>query len=145
MRQEWLPIGEDLPIRVFYPLKYSSELNPRTYALAENNFIKMKNDITVLSLPLFAWNISHLFLDVVKDSIEINIIAAPESEREHLEWSIDFLDYPYIEDNYVALLLSDDQSKNSRKSPVTIPVPAVADWLAVGETVKRISSFFFSR
>lgn len=107
LKQEWLPFKGDIPVRVFYPLKYSDTLNPASYPLATSNYIKLKNEIRVLSLPLFAWNVSQLFLDVVRDNIELSIIAAPESERDRLEWSIDFLDYAFLEDNYVALLLSE--------------------------------------
>lgn len=107
LREELTPISSDLPIRVFYPIKNSSTINPDTYPIKPHDFVKLKNDLTVLELPLFALYASHLFIDIVKDNIELNIVAAPTSEREALEWSIDFVDPHHLENLYVAYLLSD--------------------------------------
>ncbi|MBA2369239.1 MAG: hypothetical protein H0V82_09485 [Candidatus Protochlamydia sp.] len=107
LRQQLIPIQNDLPLHVYYPLKNSEHLNPDTYALELNSFIQQKNHIPILKLPLFASNVSRLFLEVVKDNIEIQIVAAPKTEREKLEWGIGFVDKDHLEDIYVAFLLSD--------------------------------------
>lgn len=110
LREEPHPIQGDVPVRVFYPLKYSSTLNPKTYPLETNAFVDFKNDLSVLTIPLFAHNVSKLFLNVVKDNLELDIVAAPKTEREKLEWSIGFIDYPHLEDTYVAFLISNTKN-----------------------------------
>ncbi len=50
---------------------------------------------------------SKLFLDIIKNNIEIDIIAAPTTEREFLEWSINFVDERHLEDTYVGYIISD--------------------------------------
>lgn len=106
LKESLIPIKEDIPIQIFYPLKYSSSVNPENYRLAPNDFIQFKNHIPILKFPLFAKYASKLFVDVVKDNLEIQIVAAPKFEREKLEWNIGFIDAPQLEDTYVAFLLS---------------------------------------
>lgn len=106
LKKEFLPIKGELPIRVFYPLKYGASLNPNNTPLKANAFVKYDHGIPVLKVPLSASGISKLFLDIVNDSLEIDIVAAPRSEREFLEWAIGFVDEKHLEDTYVGFMLS---------------------------------------
>lgn len=119
LRKQLLPIKNELPIHVFYPLKNSETINPNTFPLATSAFIQLKNDLPLLTLPLYSNNVSKLFLEVVKENIELDIVAAPPNEREKLEWGVSFIDDAHLEDTYVGYLLSDArtseelQGKNS--------------------------------
>lgn len=105
-RQDLLQIGFSIPVTVFFPPKFSNTLNPETYTLATNNFIAKKNGIKLFNAPLYAQGVSRLFLETVKDMIQMVIIASPKSERETLLWSAQFM-YPHeLEDNYVAKVMS---------------------------------------
>lgn len=106
LRNELIPAKGDIPLGVFYPIKYSASINPVTHKLAEGPFVKSENHIPVLKIPLFAKNVSKLFMDVVKDHLQITVVAAPKQDRETLEWAIDLVNYPHLEDTYVAFLLS---------------------------------------
>lgn len=106
LRQQLLPIKAELPIHVFYPLKYSSTINPETYPLAPSPFIQSKNHLYTINLPLFASHVSKLFLEVVKDHIQLDIMTAPPTEREILEWGVSFIDRSHLEDTFTAFLLS---------------------------------------
>ncbi len=113
LRQQMLPVKTEVPIHVFYPLKYSSTINPNTYALNPSNFVQFKNHIPILTLPLFAANVSKLFLEIVKDNLELDIVTAPTTEREKLEWGVNFIDENHLEDTYVAFLLSNSKAFDS--------------------------------
>lgn len=115
LRKEYIPLKEELPVNVFYPLKFSDKINPKTHALAPNNFIQLKNHIPILKLPLYAYNVSKLFVDIVKDHLQIDIVAAPKSERKILEWGVDFIDYSHLEDTYLAFSLSDIKTQQGSK------------------------------
>lgn len=105
-RQDLLPIGGPLPVTVFFPSKFSNTLNPETYQLATNDFIAKKNGIKMISTPLYAQGVSRLFLETVKDMIQIVVIATPKTERETLLWNAQFM-YPHeLEDRYVAKVMS---------------------------------------
>lgn len=106
LRQQLIPLKNDLPLHVFYPLKYIDSINPKTHALASSSFIQFKNDIPILNLSLLVNHVSKLFLEVVRDNIELEIVAAPRTEREKLEWNVGFIDDTHLEDTYVAFLLS---------------------------------------
>ena len=110
-RQNLLPIGFSIPVTVFFPPKFSNTLNPETYSLATNHFIGKKNGIKLFNVPLYAQGVSRLFLETVKDMIQMVIIAAPKSERETLLWSTQFM-YPHdLEDRYVAKVMSESNDE----------------------------------
>jgi len=113
LRQQMLPIKNQLPLHVYYPLKYSATINPDTFGLAPSPFVQFKNHIPLLTVPLYATNVSKLFLEIVRDNIEIEIVAAPPSEREYLEWDVDFIDNTHLEDTYVAFLISNSKTHDS--------------------------------
>lgn len=106
LRKRFLPIEKDVPIRVYYPLANIDAINPIDYPLLENNFIKKIKDTFVLSYPLFAQNVSSLFLDIVRSNLEIVIIAQYAKENESLEWSVNIIDSQRLENKFVAQLLS---------------------------------------
>jgi hypothetical protein len=106
-RQDLLPIGFSIPVTVFFPPNHSNTLNPETYKLATNDFIAKKNGIKVFNAPLYAQGVSRLFLETVKDMVQMVIIASPKSERETLLWNAQFM-YPHeLEDRYVAKVISE--------------------------------------
>ncbi len=122
LRSQLLPIKNDIPLSVFYPLKYSATINPETFHLAPSSFVKFKNDLPIITVPLYVSHVSKLFLEIVKDNMEIDIVAAPPTEREYLEWDVNFIDETHLEDTYVAFVLSNsrlsqhsNQTKNSEK------------------------------
>lgn len=113
LRKQFIPIKDELSLHVFYPRKYSNKINPDTFPLAPSPFIHFKYELPSLAVPLYASNVSKLFLEIVKDNLELSIVAAPPSERERLEWSINFIDNTHLEDTYVAYLLSHNKIADS--------------------------------
>jgi hypothetical protein len=106
-REDLLPIGTAIPVTVFFPPKHSNTLNPETYTLATGDFIAKKNGIKMIQTPLYAQGVSRLFLDLVKDMIQVVIVAAPKSERDTLIWNAQFM-YPHeLEDRYVTKVMSE--------------------------------------
>jgi len=116
-RQDLLPIGFSVPASVFFPPKYSGTLNPDTYSLATNDFIVKKNGIKLINVPLYAQGVSRLFLETVKDMMQMVVIACPKSEKENLLWNIQFM-YPHeLEDRYVAKVMSEYNDEVSDVQP----------------------------
>lgn len=106
LRKRFLPIKKETAIRVFYPLGSLDVINPLSYPLIENDAIKKFNDIYSLFYPLYAQNVSSLFLDVVRDNLEIAILAQAGKDGEHLDWSLNVVDAQQLEDRYVSYLIS---------------------------------------
>ena len=116
-RQELIPLEGLIPISVFFPPKFSGTLNPETYSLATNDFIIKKNGVKMLSCPLYASGVSQLFTEIVKDMIQVVVIANPKSERDTLLWNAQFI-YPHeLEDRYVARIMSDADDTDEQVQP----------------------------
>lgn len=116
LRLEEIPLKNSLPIEVFYPLKFSDKINPKTFKVAPNKFVQYENEIPLLKVPLFANNVSKLFLEVVKENLQISLVAAPKTIRESLEWDVDLVNYDHLEDTYVAFQLSTPKAQTSSKT-----------------------------
>lgn len=116
-KQELLPLNTALPVTLFFPQKYSATLNPDTYTLAGNECITKKNGLKILALPLYAKGVSRLFLETVKDRLQLVISIAPESERTQLLWSIQFVHPNELEDRYVAKVMSEQTHETSALQP----------------------------
>lgn len=116
LRNEYLPLKNDIPVHIFYPIKYTDKVNPKSHPLASNGYVEINNYVPVLQIPLFIRNVSKLFLEIIKNNIELNIVAAPKEERKKLEWQIGFTDSSHLEDTYVAYLLNHVKTSGSAAS-----------------------------
>lgn len=65
----------------------------------------------MISAPLSAQGVSRRFLDLVKDRIQLVIVAAPKSEREHLLWNVQLIYPSELEDRFVAKMISESGSE----------------------------------
>lgn len=119
LRKELIPLEKEIPIRVFYPLDDLDKVNPMTFSLGKNDDIHLKEDIYIFTKHLFAAEVSHLFLDVVHNSIEIVIVASPKNKRKVLAWSLQFIQPRDLEDTYVAFSIAN--SSTSKPAQGNIP------------------------
>lgn len=119
LRKEYQPIGKEIPIQVFYPLKTLATLNPSTLAVEISDLIHERNQITTLNMPLYLYGVSRLFVDIIKENILITLIAAPKKERDILQWSAQVVDPRSLEDTYVAFLISN--TSVGKSSQLNIP------------------------
>lgn len=115
LRKGSLPVEKALPIRVFYPLNTIDTINEHTFPLATNDVVQEKNGINIFTYPVQVKDVSRLFLDVISDNLEIDIVAAPKSEREVLQWSLEVIDPRELEDTYVAYLQVNGHGHTSKR------------------------------
>ncbi len=106
-----LPIEKEIPIRVYYPSLLQSQINPKTSPLLTNELIVEKNGVMTLNTPLFARHVGKFFLNLVRDHLEIALIASPKGEP--LKWSLQILNPNLLEDQYVAYWMSNKTEKSS--------------------------------
>ncbi len=110
LKEELLPIDRLLPIRVFFPPKYVDTLNPNAYSLSTNGKIVEKNGLFFFNQPLEVIHVSRLFLDIVRDNMEITIEAAPKTEREFLQWTLDVVNAHDLENIFVAFMITNSRA-----------------------------------
>lgn len=120
LRKSYIPINKEISVRVFYPIKYSATINPQTFPLTISPPLQEKNELTYLSLPLYVKDVSHLFLEIISDYLEIAVVAAPKSERERLTWSLEIIDPHELEDIYVAYLIAEAKGTNGKKRELVL-------------------------
>jgi hypothetical protein len=106
LRKQVLPVESKIPLAVFYPLQTSDSINPNTVQLSAGKYVEMRDGIPVFTIPLYVKDVSRLFLSIVRDSLVLNITAAPQKERQILEWSLGVINAKELEDTYVAFLIT---------------------------------------
>ena len=116
VRSDLHPIAKAIPINLFFPPEHSLTLNPETYSLALGGLVQHFHGIHLLRKSLYAKGVSQLFVEMVQDMLEISILLSPKTEKKHLDWSVQFLNPRILEDKYVSILMSDDNSTNTDPS-----------------------------
>ncbi len=107
IKEDALPINTKIPIQLFYSLSASNKYNPKTISLQTNNFIKLNNNIPVVSVPLYSKGVSKIFLDVVKDMMEIIISIDPSNNKFH--WNVQAILPMELEEKYLAKFLQEEK------------------------------------
>ena len=119
LKQELIPLGSELPITIFFPLKYSPTINPQTYSLATNEVVQKKNGLKRLTIPLYVQDVNRLFLDVVRDNLLLTIVAAPRNMQKTLHWVIEFIDENALENAFVKTTLKHIEEKYAEEESFT--------------------------
>lgn len=114
IRSELIPIGNAIPISIFYPPRLLESPSMLNYKFNPSSILNIKNQTPLINLPLYAKGVSDLFVQVVKDNIEIVLTFPQKFDSKFLDWSVAFVNPKVLEDHYVSLILSDindDESK----------------------------------
>lgn len=125
LRMQFIPIERLLPIRVYYPLYTLETLNQQTAPLATEGPIKKEFGVSVFTPPTLAYRVSRLFLDIVRDHMELTIVASLDPGKNGFPWSIEFNNSEELEKKYIAYLtgrhkLENSQSGSTYKKRVSI-------------------------
>lgn len=103
LRQEFLPVGSEVSVNIFYPSNNLNAINPNNAMLAAGNQLNNKDNLIVFGRPLYVKNVSRLFLNVIRNYLEITIVAAPRSENDTtLPWGLEVITSKDLEDIYVS-------------------------------------------
>ncbi|MDF2578097.1 MAG: hypothetical protein K0S74_1581 [Chlamydiales bacterium] len=101
LRKHLLKLDQEVPLHLFFPLNSSTQLNPDNYSLTVGEGISSKKGIYIVSIPLYGAHVSRLFLDIVRDYLEIAVIVDPANELGHQKWSIEFVNPTELEQRYI--------------------------------------------
>jgi hypothetical protein len=107
IRSELIPIGNAIPVGLFYPPRLLESPSLLNYKFAPSPLLMMKNHSPLLTFPLYAKGVSDLFVQIVKDNIEIVLTFPQKIDSKYLEWSVLFINPKMLEDHYVSLVMSD--------------------------------------
>lgn len=114
VRYNLIPLDSPIVVSLFYPPEHIQTVNPKSLQIKPNELITEKKGIFILKTPLYAKGTDRLFIDIVKDWIQIIIIAEPTSSGQSLHWNLQFVGSSDLENEYISTLISDTSDENIR-------------------------------
>ena len=81
LRYELLKLDTHLPVTLFFPPNKTNSISPSKITLVPNQTVENRNGIKVVTDPLFVKGVSALFLDLVKDMLEIVVVVTQNEDR----------------------------------------------------------------
>ncbi len=107
VRCSLLSLEAPIPVELYFPPDFAPKYNPDIIKLAHDGLIQNRNGVNLINPPLFANGADRLFLETVQNMMQIVIIVNPTSDKETLEWSLQFINPRQLENDYVAAIMSD--------------------------------------
>ncbi len=120
IRCNLLPVNAPIQLSLFFPSKNLKNLNPENTSLISNKLVEFRNGTPLISYPLYANGVDSLFLQIVREMIEIVIIVDPKTDKKALDWSVQFVNPRQLEDKYVESLMSDVSDQDIRLMQPTL-------------------------
>ena len=115
VRMSLIPINSSIPLSLYFPSEALSTFNPKTVSFGTSPLMEIKNGSHLLSEPLYAKGVSHLFVKIVEQMIQVSITIQPTHENQYLSWSTEFINPRLLEDRYVSLVMSDVSDEDVRE------------------------------
>ena len=109
-----LPIEGPIPVRFFFPRATLSTFNPATLALQPNDLVLADKGVYNMMKRFYVGEVSRLFLDVVRDRLEVVIVPTPRDRVVDFRWSVLFVDPKRLEETYVTLALANEVDADTR-------------------------------
>jgi hypothetical protein len=107
IRAEMIPVKFSVPISLYIPPEHSHIANPAALTLGNSELVETKRGIKVVSQQIYAKGVSEVFLNVVKDMMEICVILNSFEKRGGFQWSVQFVNPKLLEDRYVSTMITD--------------------------------------
>ena len=109
LREELLPLEGMIPVRIFYPPNLSDEMNSQTLRIIPTDSVSVSKGMAVCTVPLYVAGVSKLFLDLVKNHLEILLVPIKRNNTLQFRWQVQFIDVAHLEEAYVMLTLAGGQ------------------------------------
>jgi hypothetical protein len=107
------PIDGPVPIRLFYPGSTLSMFNPSFLSLQPNKCVVYEKGVFLFDQKLYVSDVSRLFLDIVRDRLEITIVPVNKDGKPSFHWSVQCVDPHQLEEAYVTIALSSEYDTDS--------------------------------
>jgi hypothetical protein len=110
LKESLIPLEQNIPILIHYPLETSSHINPLTLKVQMNEVVQEMDGIPYFSEPLYISGTSRRFVEIVRSHLSIMINAFSTQGDGTLAWNVGLLNPRGMEDRYVMIMLSDVES-----------------------------------
>ena len=109
LREELLTLEEKIPVRLFYPPNLLKEYNPQTMRLVPSSCVSLDKGLAFLDTRLFVKGVSRLFLNLVRDHMEILVVPIKRNNKLSFRWELQFVDVAQLEETYMIQTLGGGQ------------------------------------
>lgn len=106
LRYELLKVETPIPVSLYFPPNKMGNLSAHKVNINTNSIVESRNGLKILSETLYAKGVSSLFLEIMKDMIQLVVIVS-DTDQKCLSWSPQFVNAHKLEDRYVRALMSD--------------------------------------
>ena len=113
LHEDMFALNSIIPVRLFYPQKTLGVLNSETLFLEANELIKEKGGVFFIERPLMVSAVSRLFLDIIRENIELVIIPSVKDNVITFHWDTQLVDPHQLEEAYVSIALSNEFDADS--------------------------------
>ena len=115
IRVSLIPVNSKIPVDLYFPTEGINTYNPKTVSWGSSSLIERINGLHVFSQPLFAKGVSHLFVRIVEQMLQMSITVDPTKDNQYLNWSIEFINPRLLEDRFISLMMSDTTDEEVRE------------------------------
>lgn len=108
LRNELIPIENLLPISLFFPSSTASIENPEKLSIDTSSpLILSQYGMTFIGKQLYASSVSELFVEVIRDTLELLLVIGPNAPNGSFPFTLQFVNHRTLEDKFVSMQLSD--------------------------------------
>ncbi len=107
VRVSLLPVDSEIPVSLYFPTEKLDSYNPQTVTWGPSPLLQQRDGLILFSKPLYAKGVSQLFVRIVEQMMQINVIVDPTIENQYLNWSIEFINPRLLEDRFVSVMMAD--------------------------------------
>lgn len=108
LKKTFLSLDTLIPLSLYFPVATLQTLNPEKITLSPTPLVRVDSGSLLLTEPLYTKDVSSLFLDVIRDHLQLVIIVSKNNPS--LEWSVDFVDLKGLEEFYVTKALGESNN-----------------------------------
>ena len=113
LKESLIPLEQNLPIIIHYPLESSYRFNPNTLQVEMGGVVQEKDGIPYFNQPLYISGTSRRFVETVRSGLCIMINALSPTGDEKLSWNVGLVNPRLMEDKYVSAMMSDFDVKEN--------------------------------
>ena len=113
LKESLIPLEQNIPIVIHYPLETSSRFNPNTLKVQMNQAVQEMDGIPYFREPLYISGTSRRFVEIVRSHLCIMINAFSPNGDSTLSWNVGLVNPRGMEDRYVSTMLSDSETNET--------------------------------
>jgi len=119
LRKSILQLDVRIPVRIYYPTPLLDKINPESLSLRSGGLLTDEKGVMILATPLYVNDVSRLFLDIVKDRLEVVLVPEQIDKKFAFSWQVQFIEPDQLEDSYILHMMPTQKVEQTRYGMMT--------------------------